>query len=707
MHGMGRQEKTGQEVAKDRLGAGKRGIIASMKEREDLNEGTRPDPDALLREISREEAKRGRLKIFLGYAPGVGKTYTMLQEAHVLRNRGEEVVVGIVETHKRSETDALLGGLEVIPRQEVLYQGMMLTEFDVDSVLRRRPAVVLVDELAHTNAPGSRHPKRYQDVEEILENGIDVYTTVNIQHFESQLDVVSQITGIRVQETVPDTILDRADEVQVIDIPLEELNERLKEGKVYVPERARRAMENFFQRGNLVALRELTLTLVARKMGTELLNYMRAKAIAGPWPAGERVMVCVGASPFAAQLLRKAYTIAKDANAEWYAVYVSPPSLKELSDKEKIYLSEALNLAEELGAKVTTLLGTDVSGEILRFARENNITRVVVGKPLRSRLGELFKHSPVYKLLYAPAQFELHLVAPVEEKERATTILPKRAGLEVTDYLATLGMVALVTLVNLLLENFVEPASLVFIYLIVTIFAALRFGTVPSLFASIMSIVTCDFFFFEPRYGFSMYHARDVINAVVFLLTSLVVGQLVKVTKRQNFALNLRLERIKLVELMSKEFLALPPVEQLIGGFTQFTDEWKNVLSLLRTTVLDDVSHIIVKYVAKVLDVPAFVLFPGQDGKLRVWARSATDVDLEPHEMTVAQWSLINGKMAGAGTETLANAKVFFLPMKSEEDVVGLIGLQYEYKNLLLDQRRLLGAIASLAALGALRWVKT
>jgi two-component system sensor histidine kinase KdpD len=679
-----------------------------MKEREDLNEGTRPDPDALLREISREEAKRGRLKIFLGYAPGVGKTYTMLQEAHVLRNRGEEVVVGIVETHKRSETDALLGGLEVIPRQEVLYQGMMLTEFDVDSVLRRRPAVVLVDELAHTNAPGSRHPKRYQDVEEILENGIDVYTTVNIQHFESQLDVVSQITGIRVQETVPDTILDRADEVQVIDIPLEELNERLKEGKVYVPERARQAMENFFQRGNLVALRELTLTLVARKMGTELLNYMRAKAIAGPWPAGERVMVCVGASPFAAQLLRKAYTIAKDTNAEWYAVYVSPPSFKGLSDKEKFYLSEALNLAEELGAKVATLLGTDVAGEILRFARENNITRVVVGKPLHSRLGELFKNSPVYRLLYAPAQFELHLVTPVEEKgQQATAILPRRMRVDLTDYLITFGMVALVTLVNFLLQRFVEPVSLVFIYLIVTIFAALRFGTGPSLFASIVSLLTFDFFFVEPRYSFSMYHARDIINGVVFLLTSLVVGQLVKVTKRQTFTLNLRLERVRLIEQMSKEFLALPPVEQLIGGFTQFTDEWKNVLSLLRTTVLDDVSHIIVKYVAKVLDVPAFVLFPGQDGKLRVWARSATDVDLEPHEMTVAQWSLINGKMAGAGTETLANAKVFFLPMKSEEDVVGLIGLQYEYKNLLLDQRRLLGAIASLAALGALRWVKT
>jgi two-component system sensor histidine kinase KdpD len=674
-----------------------------MKERDETGKDGRPDPDALLKEISREEPKRGRLKIFLGYAPGVGKTYAMLQEAHVLRNRGEDVVVGIVETHGRAETNALLDGLEVIPLREVPYGGIMLHEFDMDGVLQRKPAVVLVDELAHTNAPGSRHPKRHQDVEELLDNGIDVYTTINIQHLESQADVVAQITGIRVHEAVPDTMLDRADEVQVIDIPLEELTQRLKEGKVYVPERARQAMDNFFQRGNLVALRELTLTLVARKMGTELLNYMRAKAIAGPWPAGDRVMVCIGASPYAAQLLRKAYTIAKDANAEWYAVYVSGGSL---TDKEKLYLSEALNLAEELGAKVTTLLGNDVAGEILRFARENNITRVVVGKPLRSPLREFLKGSPVQKLLHAPAQFELHLVSPVKDKEEATAVRPtKMGGAKPMDYLASLGMVAILTLANFGLVRIAEPVALVFIYLIAVIFAALRFGTGPSIFASVMSLLTFDFLFTQPRYSFTIYHTHSVISAVVFLMTSLVVGQLVKITRQQTFALNLRLERVRLIEQMSKEFLALPPVEQLIGGFTQSGDEWKSVLSLLRTTVLDDVSHIIIRYVAKVIDVPAFILFPGPDGRLRVWARAGGGADLDAHEMTVAEWSMINGKPAGAGTETLANAKAFFLPMKSEETVVGLIALRYDYKNLLLDQRRLLGAIASLAALCAVRWV--
>ena len=402
-----------------------------MEVKHSSEESKRPDPDALLKEVEREETKRGRLKIFLGYAPGVGKTYTMLNEAHVLKNRGEDVVVGIAETHGRIETETLLKNLEMIPRRCVEYQGIVLEELDLDAILKRRPAVVLVDELAHTNAPGSRHPKRYQDVEELLDSGIDVYTTLNVQHFESLNDVVEKITGIRMQETLPDTFLDRADEVQVIDIPLEELFERLKEGKVYIPPQAKRAMENFFQRGNLVALRELMLTHVARKMDTELLNYMRAKAISGPWPAAERLMVCIAPSPYAKQLLRKGYTIAKDAHAEWYAVHVSTPSLKEMSDRDKAYIAEALNLAEELGAKIATLSGTDVAHEILRFAREYNITHIVIGKPLHSMLLGFWKGSPASRLLHTQSEFELHLITPtIEKKEIEVKPAPERLTLQ-------------------------------------------------------------------------------------------------------------------------------------------------------------------------------------------------------------------------------------------------------------------------------------
>jgi two-component system sensor histidine kinase KdpD len=670
-------------------------------------DAARPDPDALLKEVQREEAKRGRLKIFLGYAPGVGKTYAMLNEAHVLKKRGEDVVVGIVETHGRIETETLLKDLEMIPRRRVEYQGIVLEELDLDAILSRRPAVVLVDELAHTNAPGSRHPKRYRDVEELLDSDIDVYTTMNIQHFESLNDVVEKITGIRMQETLPDTLLDRADEVQVIDIPLEELFERLKEGKVYIPRQAERAMQNFFQRGNLVALRELTLTHAARKMDTELLNYMRAKAIAGPWPAGERLMVCIAPSPYAKQLLRKGYTIAKDAHAEWYAVYVSTPALKEMSDSDKAYIAEALNLAEELGAKIVTLSGTDVANEILRFAREYNINHIVIGKPLHSMLLGFWKGSPASRLLHTPSEFELHLITPtIEKREIEARPTPRELVLDPKDYLLTILMIVVVTLLNFFLQKFVNPMSLVYIYLIATIASALLFGTGPSVFSSVISLLTFDFLFVEPKYSFTMYHPHDVINVLVFFLTSIIVGQLVKITKRQNLLLQLRIRRITLIEEMSKEFLMLPPVEQFVGGLVQNSSEWKNVLTLFRTTVLDHISHIAIKYLSKIVDAPSFVLFSGQDGRLQVWARSKPDMNLTSNEMAVAEWTYTHGEPAGAGTQTLPNIKAFFIPMKSLEEIIGVIGIEYDFKNLLLDQRRLLGVVSNLSALAAARWVK-
>src|SRR5512136_1217926 len=678
-----------------------------MEVKKNREDEVRPDPDALLKEVQREEEKRGRLKIFLGYAPGVGKTYAMLNEAHVLKKRGVDVVVGIIETHGRSETEALLTNLEMIPRRRVEYQGIVLEELDGDAILKRRPAVVLVDELAHTNAPGSRHPKRYQDIEELIDSGIDVYTTVNVQHFESLNDVLEKITGIRMQETLPDTFLDRADEVQVIDIPLEELFERLKEGKVYIPAQAKRAMQNFFQRGNLVALRELMLTHVAHKMDTELLNYMRAKAISGPWPAGERVMVCVAPSSYAKQLLRKGYQIAKDAHAEWYAVYVSTPALKEMSNKDKAYIAEALNLAGELGAKIATISGTDVATQILRFARENNINHIVIGKPLHSMLLGFLKGSPASRLLHTPSEFELHLITPtVEKREIEARPAPRQLVLDPKDYLLTVLMIAGVTLLNFFLQNFINPISLVYIYLIATIASALLFGTGPSLFSSILSLLTFDFFFTEPKYSLTMNHAHDIINVVVFFLTSIIIGQLVKITKRQNLLLQVRIRRITLIEEMSKEFLMLPPVEQFVGGLVKNSSEWENVLTLFRTTVLDHISHIAIKYLSKITDAPSFLLFSGKDGRLQVWARSKPGIDLTPNEMAVAEWTYSHGEPAGAGSQTLPNIKVFFTPMKSLDETIGVIGIQYEFKDLLLDQRRLLGIISNLSALSAARWIK-
>jgi two-component system sensor histidine kinase KdpD len=678
-----------------------------MKAKKTHKDTTRPDPDALLREVEREEGKRGRLKIFLGYAPGVGKTYSMLNEAHVLKRRGEDVVVGIAETHGRLETEALLKNLEIMPRRRLEYQGIVLEELDLDGILKRRPAVVLVDELAHTNTEGSRHPKRYQDVEELLDSGIDVYTTLNVQHFESLNDALEKITGIRMQETLPDTFLDRADEVQVIDIPLEELFARLKEGKVYIPKQAERAMENFFQRGNLVALRELMLTHAARKIDTELLNYMRAKAIAGPWPAGERVMVCIAPSPYAKQLLRKGYKIAQDAHAEWYAVYVSTPSLKEMSPQEKAYLSEALNLADELGAKITTLSGMNIADEILRFAQENNITHIVIGKPLRFRLFGFRKGSPASRLLHAQSEFELHLITPtIEKKATEVKLALERATFNFQYYLFTFMMIIAITLLNFFFQKFINPLSLVYIYLIPTIASALLFGTGPSLFAAVVSLLTFDFFFTEPRYSLTMHHPHDIINVIVFFLTAIIIGQLVKITRQQNIALQLRIKRITLIEEMSKEFLVLPPVEQFVGGLIQDTKGWENALTVFRTTVLDHISHIVIKYLAKIIDAPAFVLFIGHDGRLQIWARNKPDLDLTPKEFAVAEWTFTHGEPAGAGTQTLTNVKLFFMPMKSLDETIGIVGIQHDFKNLLLDQRRLLGVVSSLSALAAARWVK-
>jgi two-component system sensor histidine kinase KdpD len=466
-------------------------------------------------------------------------------------------------------------------------------------------------------------------------------------------------------------------------------------------------MENFFQRGNLVALRELMLTHVARKMDTELLNYMRAKAISGPWPAGERLMVCIAPSPYAKQLLRKGYTIAKEAHAEWYAVHVSTPSLKEMSDSDKAYIAEALNLAEELGGKIATLSGTDVASEILRFAREYNINHIVIGKPLHSMLLGFWKGSPASRLLHTPSEFELHLITPtVEKKEVAVKVKPERFALNPKDYILPALMVIAVTLLNLFLQKFIHPMSLVYIYLIVTIASALLFGTGPSIFSSIISLLTFDFLFVEPKYSLTMYHPHDIINVLVFFFTSVIVGQLVKITKRQNLLLQLRIRRVTLIEDMSKEFLMLPPVEQFVGGLVQDSKEWASILTLFRTTVLDHISHIAIKYLSKIVDAPSFILFSGKDGRLQVWARSKPDVDLTSHEMAVAEWTYTHGEPAGAGTQTLTNIKVFFIPMKSLEETIGVIGIQYDFKDLLFDQRRLLGVISNLSALAAARWVK-
>src|SRR5690242_19601243 len=359
----------------------------------------RPSPEALLEAARREENRSGRLKIFVGAAPGVGKTYEMLQQIRARKLDGYDVIVGVVETHGRKETQALLEGLEVIPRKWLEYKGQWLEEMDLDAVLARRPTIVLVDELAHTNAPGSRHPKRHLDVEELLENGINVYTTVNIQHIESLNEVVAQITHIRVQETVPDYVFDRADAIELVDLTPDDLIERLKEGKVYVPQQAERALAHYFSAGNLTALRELALRRTAQRVDQQLLTHMQAHAIPGPWPAGERLLVCVDEDPRSAALIRYGRRIAERLRASWTALYIETSRSLRLSEPERDRIADALRLAEKLGAEAVTIPGQDVVGEIVAYARTNNFAHIVAGKSKRSRLYELLRGSIPHELI--------------------------------------------------------------------------------------------------------------------------------------------------------------------------------------------------------------------------------------------------------------------------------------------------------------------
>src|SRR5246500_2033647 len=372
----------------------------------------RPSPEALLEAVRREEPRAGRLRIFVGAAPGVGKTYEMLQQARARKRDGYDIVVGVIETHGRKETEVLLEGLELIPRRKIQYRGQWLEEMDLDAIIARHPQIVLVDELAHTNAPESRHPKRYLDVEELLSHGISVYSTVNIQHIESLNDVVAQITHVRVRETIPDSIFDRADDVELVDLTPDDLIQRLKEGKVYVPKQAERALEHFFSPTNLTALRELALRRTAERVDEQLLTHMQANAIAGPWAAGERILVCVKEDPRAAGLVRYTKRLADRLHAQWTAISIEPRRTLQLSDEERDRLADTMRLAESLGGEALTIPGVErrIADDIIKFAQANNVTQIVIGKSTRSRWFEIVRGSVVHDLVRRAGNISVNVI---------------------------------------------------------------------------------------------------------------------------------------------------------------------------------------------------------------------------------------------------------------------------------------------------------
>jgi two-component system, OmpR family, sensor histidine kinase KdpD len=496
-------------------------------------QGHRPSPEALLEKAKKEESRAGRLKIFLGAAPGVGKTYEMLLEARGRLKEGKDVAVGVVETHGRKETEALLEGLEVIPRRHLKYKNRSLDEMDLDALLARRPQLALVDELAHTNAPGSRHPKRCLDVEELLNNGIDVYTTLNIQHIDSLNDVVAQITGVRVRETVPDSILDRADAIELVDITPDDLIQRLKEGKVYVPKQAERALEHFFSPANLTALRELALRRTAERVDEQLLAEMQARAISGPWPAGERLLVCISEDPRSAGLVRFTKRLADRLHASWTALYVESKRSLQLTEEERDGIADTLRLAQALGGEPVTVPGGDrrIADDVITYAHANNITQVIIGKSSRSRWFELLHGSVVRDLLRTCGNISLHVIAGEGLEKEA---IPKKTvrtaesteSFDLRPYIVTLIAVAAAVGIGKLIEPWfgIENIDLVFITLVVGI--AVRYGLWPSLVASVAASLCYNFFFLPPLYTFTIADPTNVAAFFFFTAMAIVVSNL-------------------------------------------------------------------------------------------------------------------------------------------------------------------------------------
>jgi two-component system sensor histidine kinase KdpD len=628
----------------------------------------RPDPDALLAKVQREEAKsrRGRLKIFFGGAAGVGKTYAMLSEAREKRAEGCDVVVGLAETHGRAETVALLEGLEVLPPRIIEYRGTQIREFDLDRALKRHPTLILVDELAHTNAEGSRHPKRWNDVEELLDSGIDVYTTLNVQHLESLNDIVGGITQIRVWETVPDTVFERADEVELVDLPPDDLLERLREGKVYLPQQAERAIRNFFRKGNLIALRELALRRTAERVDAQMRDYREDKAIRDVWRAGERLLVCIGPSSLAVRLIRAGKRLASSMHADWIVAYVETPQLQRLTHEVRDKILGYLRLAEELGAETATLSAPDMSAAILEFAHEKNVSRIVLGKPTRAGWRRWLLGSVVDTIVREADDIDVYLLSCEKEaaapnlaelslltRSRAYLGLREREGESAKTryprYLWGIGVTALTTAVSALMFGHFELSNLVMIYLLGVVFVATRFGRGPSVLSSILSVAAYDFFFVPPRFSFAVSDVQYLVTFAVMLLVGLIVGTL---------AVNLR-----------SQARVAGHRERRAGVLYAFTRE------LGSTQSEDEIARIAVKHIGDEFEGQSVVLLPDPQGRIRYPKSQSIQYSFHGSDLGVAQWVFDHGKIAGKGTDTLPGTDGVYFPMRGSSGAIGVLAL--------------------------------
>ncbi len=651
-----------------------------------MNGDHRPDPDVILAHLDQERT-RGKLKIFLGMAAGVGKTYAMLEAARQQLTAGVQVVVGVVETHGRAETQALLSGMEILPRARVEYRGHVLEEMDLDAILARRPQLILVDELAHTNAPGTRHPKRYQDVVELLDAGIDVYTTLNVQHLESRADTVQQITGITVRETVPDSVIDLASQIELIDLTPEELRQRLAEGKVYVPQSVQVAAENFFRVGNLTALREIALRLTAERVDHQLQDYMSFKRIAGPWKAGARLMVAVGANPSAERLVRWTRQMAYNLEASWVAVHVE--TSQPLAEEARGQLARNLTLARELGGDVVTTVDEDIARGLLRVARERHVTQVVVGKSPRRALYNRWRARALdERLIQATGDIDVFVVkGGLNEIRRgrrpgdvylhlARTSPNAAEGSNLRRYLIPAGVIAVITGIGLWAAQWISYQAVGLVLLFTVLLLALVFDRGPVLLAAALSAILWDFFFLPPIYTFSVGGLENALMFGLYFVIALATGSLTTRLRAQEQATRYREKRTAVLYALAREIAS--------------------------SATMDSVLSHAVKQIGDLFDAQvAFMLRQGTD-RLPYVAHPTSTLTVDEKERSVALWAFMHRQPAGRFTDTLPMAQARWLPLIAPNEVVGAMGVCARAR-LSLDQESLLETIASLVALAVER----
>jgi two-component system, OmpR family, sensor histidine kinase KdpD len=651
---------------------------------------TRPDPDELLDKLQREEEKhqRGRLKVFFGASAGVGKTFAMLQAAKRRRDEGDDVVVGLVETHGRKETIALLEGLDILPPAKVEYRGRLLAEFDLDAALTRKPQLILVDELAHSNVQGSRHMKRWQDVQELLDAGIDVYTTVNVQHLESLNDIVGRITGIRVWETVPDRVFDLADEVTLVDLPPEELLDRLRDGKVYLPTQAEHAVRNFFRKGNLIALRELALRRTADRVDAQMREYRADQSIERIWRARERLIVCVGPGADSAALVRAGARLATALKADWLAVYVETPHLQRLPDEHRKRTLDALKLASELGAETVTLDGTDAVDTLTAYAQMRNVSKLVVGASTAKGWWRRVRRGVADRLIDRASDVDVTVVSAsaqsVDSNARGSlaqqfALLRDSQHSPPRAYLVAFGIGAAITLVaSALSASQIAVTNLVMLYLLGIIFTAVRLGRGPGVMLSFLSVAAFDFFFVPPQMSFSVSDTQYVLTFVVMLMTSLTISHLTSSLRREARIASQRERRTGAMYAMTKELAAALMTEQII--------------------------EIGSRHMADVFHAKTRILLPDSNEKVQqkvIEANPETSLDNAQVDLDVAQWVYDQQKPAGFGTDTLPAAQALYLPLKAPMRTRGVLAfVGHRASDVAVpEQRRMLETFAAQIAL--------